>query len=278
MLRYLTAGESHGKALVAILEGCPANLALTEADINRDLERRQQGYGRGQRMKLEADKVELTSGVRNGKTIGSPIALRIPNKSTEFFDKVITQLRPGHADLAGVQKYNKKEARDILERASARETTAKVAVGAVAKKLLSEFKINVFSKVLQIGNAIDEAARKEAIDKAAKEGDSLGGIFDVSVTGMPIGLKAEAPYGAREAELGAGDTLLLYTDGITEALDPDDREYGLARLTGICREHRREGLEEIARRLAADLDRFARGEPFADDRTVVMARRRESAS
>ena len=197
MLRYLTAGESHGKALVAILEGCPANLALSEDDINRDLARRQQGYGRGQRMKIEADKVELTSGIRNGKTLGSPIGLRIPNKSTELFDKVVTQLRPGHADLAGVQKYNQKDIRNILERASARETAAKVAVGSVAKKLLSEFKINIFSKVLQIGNAIDEQAWKEAIDKAAKDGDSLGGIFEVSVTGVPIGLGSHVHWDRR---------------------------------------------------------------------------------
>ncbi len=122
MLRYLTAGESHGKALVTILEGFPANVPLTEADIDRDLERRQQGYGRGERMKLEKDQAEITSGVRNGKTLGSPIALRIPNRSTDLFDKSVTQVRPGHADLAGALKYNQRDVRNILERASARET------------------------------------------------------------------------------------------------------------------------------------------------------------
>jgi chorismate synthase len=188
MLRYLTAGESHGKALVAILEGCPANLSLSEEDINRDLERRQQGYGRGERMEIESDKAEIVSGIRNGKTIGSPIALRIPNRSTELFEKVVTQLRPGHADLPGALKYNQKDVRNILERASARETAAKVAMGAIAKKLLSEFKINIFSKVMNIGGASEEAEWKKLIDKVKEEGDSFGGVFEVTVTGVPIGL------------------------------------------------------------------------------------------
>ena len=188
MLRYLTAGESHGPALVAILEGCPANLSLSEDDINRDLERRQQGYGRGERMKIEKDTAEILSGIRNGKTIGSPLALRIQNRSTELFDKTLTQLRPGHADLAGALKYNQKDVRNVLERASARETAAKVAVGAIAKKILSEFKINVFSKVVQIGGAAKEDAWKKLVDQAKEEGDSLGGIFEITVTGVPIGL------------------------------------------------------------------------------------------
>lgn len=197
MLRYLTAGESHGPALVAILEGCPANLLLSEEDINRELERRQQGYGRGQRMKLEKDKVEITSGVRAGKTIGSPIALRITNHSTELFDKLVTQLRPGHADLAGAVKYNQKDIRNILERASARETAVKVAVGAIAKKLLAEFKINVFSKILQIGKETNEADWRKAIDKAAEEGNSLGGIFEITVTGAPVGLGSHVHWDRR---------------------------------------------------------------------------------
>ncbi|KPJ66727.1 chorismate synthase [candidate division WOR-1 bacterium DG_54_3] len=197
MLRYLTAGESHGIALVAILEGCPANLPLSEEDINRELERRQQGYGRGERMKIESDKAEIVSGIRNGKTIGSPISLRIPNRSTELFEKVITQLRPGHADLPGALKYNQKDVRNILERASARETAAKVAMGAIAKKLLSEFKINVFSRVMKIGGASEEAEWKKLIDKAAEEGDSLGGAFEITVTGMPIGLGSHVHWDRR---------------------------------------------------------------------------------
>jgi chorismate synthase len=197
MLRYLTAGESHGKSLVAILEGCPANLSLSEDDINRDLERRQQGYGRGERMRIEQDKAEILSGVRNGKTMGSPIALQIPNRSTELFEKVVTALRPGHTDLAGALKYNQKDVRNILERASARETAAKVAVGAVAKKLLSEFKINVFSKVVSIGGATEEKEWKKLIDKAKEAGDSLGGIFEVTVTGAPIGIGSHVHWDRR---------------------------------------------------------------------------------
>ena len=197
MLRYLTAGESHGKALIAILEGCPANLALSEADIDRDLERRQQGYGRGERMKIENDKAEVLSGLRNGKTIGSPIALRIPNRSTELFSKVVTELRPGHADLAGALKYNQGDVRGILERASARETAAKVAVGAVAKKLLSEFKVNVFSKVLMIGGAGREAEWNKLMDNAKKGGDTLGGVIEIQATGVPVGLGSHVHWDRR---------------------------------------------------------------------------------
>lgn len=197
MLRYLTAGESHGKALLAILEGCPANLLLSEADIDRDLERRQLGYGRGERMKIEHDKAEVLAGVRNGKTIGSPIALRIPNRSTELFDKTVTELRPGHADLAGALKYNQGDVRNILERASARETAAKVAVGAVAKKLLSEFKVNVFSKVVSIGGAGQEAEWKKSLDKVKKDGDTLGGVIEIQATGVPVGLGSHVHWDRR---------------------------------------------------------------------------------
>ena len=197
MFRYLTAGESHGSALVAILEGCPANLLLTDEEINRDLERRQQGYGRGDRMKIEVDKVEILSGTRKGKTIGSPIGLRIANRSKEFYEKSFTRLRPGHADLAGVLKYNQKDVRNILERASARETAAKVAVGAIAKKLLSQFRINLFSKVLQIGQAAEEKGWRKEIDKARADGDTLGGIFEVVVTGVPAGLGSHVHWDRR---------------------------------------------------------------------------------
>ncbi|MFC1571943.1 chorismate synthase, partial [Candidatus Margulisiibacteriota bacterium] len=187
-MRYLTAGESHGKALVAVLEGCPANLPLSEKEINHELARRQQGYGRGERMKIEADKAEILSGIRKGKTLGSPIALRIANSSTELFEKTVTQLRPGHADLAGALKYNQKDIRNILERASARETATRVAIGAIAKRLLSEFKINISSRVAQIGGATDEKKWKTMLDQTKEAGDTLGGIFEVTVTGVPVGL------------------------------------------------------------------------------------------
>ena len=197
MLRYLTAGESHGKALTAILEGCPANLSLSSADINRDLARRQLGYGRGPRMKIERDEAEILSGVRRGKTIGSPIAILIPNKSTELFEKVVTRLRPGHADLAGALKYNQRDIRNILERASARETASRVAVGAVARKLLSEFKFRILSKVVEIGGSKEEREWKRLIDKAREEGDSLGGIFEIIVSGVPIGLGSYVQWDRR---------------------------------------------------------------------------------
>ncbi|MFH1361648.1 MAG: chorismate synthase [bacterium] len=197
MLRYLTAGESHGKAEIAILEGCPANLPLKESDLDKDLARRQQGYGRGARMKIEKDKAEILSGVRKGKTIGSPIAIQIPNRSTQFFAKTFSRLRPGHADLAGALKYNQKDVRNILERASARETAAKVAVGAVAKRLLAEFKIKVESRVLVIGGESRSGQWKNLIDYSRKDGDTLGGLFEVVVKGAPAGLGSHVHWDRR---------------------------------------------------------------------------------
>lgn len=197
MLRYLTAGESHGRALVAILDGCPANLPLTAEEIDLDLARRQLGYGRGARMKLEKDKAEILSGLRKGRTIGSPIALLIPNKSTEFFEKAITALRPGHADLAGAAKYDQKDVRNILERASARETAARVAVGAVARALAGEVKIRATSRVVEIGGRKERKEWQRAIDQARAAGDSVGGIFEVVVTGLPIGLGTYAQWDKR---------------------------------------------------------------------------------
>lgn len=228
MLRYLTAGESHGKAIIAILEGMPANLRISASEIDRELERRQVGYGRGERMSIEKDKAEILSGVRLGKTLGSPIALMVENKDYENWKKImpvegdktifqepITGLRPGHADLAGSLKYNQQDIRNILERASARGTVALVAIGAIAKKLISEFKMSVFSHVVQIGEVrayydvrpdyneirrasersdircADEKAAlnmKKAIDQAKKDGDAVGGVFEVVVLGCPIGL------------------------------------------------------------------------------------------
>jgi chorismate synthase len=226
MLRYLTAGESHGKAITSILEGMPANLELSIADIDKELFRRQAGYGRGARQAIEKDKVEILSGVRLGKTLGSPIALMVPNKDWDNWQKImtveaqknifqdaVTKLRPGHADLTGITKYDQADIRNILERASARTTVGLVAVGAIAKKFLSHFKMEVFSHVIQIGevqanvegkpNEITRAAEKselrcadpaaelkmkKLIDKYKSEGDSVGGVFEVLVTGCPVGL------------------------------------------------------------------------------------------
>lgn len=197
MLRYLTAGESHGKSLVAILEGCPANLLLSTEDIDRDLARRQIGYGRGPRMQVEKDKAEIISGIRKGKTIGSPISILIPNRSTELFEKIITALRPGHADLAGALKYDQKDARNVLERSSARETAARVAIGAVARKLLAEFKIRILSKVVEIGGAKQEREWKKLIDQVREKGDSLGGIFEIMASGVPAGLGSYVQWDRR---------------------------------------------------------------------------------
>jgi chorismate synthase len=228
MLRYLTAGESHGKAIVAILEGMPANLTVSSQDIDKELKRRQIGYGRGQRMSIEIDKAEILSGIRLGKTLGSPIALMIKNIDYENWKKImpieedksifqepVTKLRPGHADLAGCIKYDQQDIRNILERASARSTVSLVAIGAIAKKLLAEFKISIFSHVVQIGGikvsvdlskgyveinrlaersdlrCYDEnaaAKMKKEIDTAKNNKDSVGGVFEVVVLGAPIGL------------------------------------------------------------------------------------------
>lgn len=188
MLKILTAGESHGQMLVAILEGMVSNLPLTEKDIDIDLERRQGGIGRSERMKIEKDHAEIVSGLRNGKTVGSPIAILIENADHEERKEVLTQLRPGHADLAGALKYNLNDVRGILERASARETAARVAAGAVAKKFLKEFKINIISKVISIGGNENEKEWKNLVEKAKNDGDTLGGIFEIVVENVPVGL------------------------------------------------------------------------------------------
>lgn len=227
MLRYLTAGESHGKALTAIIEGLPSGLPITEKYVNEQLSRRQKGYGRGGRMKIEKDQVEFLSGVRFAKTLGSPLTLLIKNKDWENWEeimtaqhgfiedeKMVTKPRPGHADLAGAIKYSQNDFRNILERASARETAARVAVGAVARAFLEQFQIKIASSVVQIAEIkstgfslpIEEIAAlseqssvrcldKEAeekmikrIEKAQQEGNSLGGIFQVVVDNLPIGL------------------------------------------------------------------------------------------
>jgi chorismate synthase len=247
MLRFLTAGESHGPCLTAIVEGLPAGLALDVEAINRDLARRQGGYGRGGRMKIERDKVEVLSGVlpsagsgrRGGKTTGAPVSLRIENRDWANWRErwaagdlpKLTVPRPGHADYAGMVKYGLDDTRPILERASARETAARVAVGAVAKLLLAEFDVAVGSYVAEIGGVVaqvpdlgwpelwalaeesdvrcpDGAAAvkmREAIDAAREAGNSLGGVFVVAATGLPVGLGSHVQWDRRlDARLAAG--------------------------------------------------------------------------
>jgi chorismate synthase len=223
VLRFLTAGESHGKALVVIVEGMPAGLPLSEDGIAVDLARRQKGYGRGRRQKIEQDRAEIISGVRHGLTLGSPIALMVQNRDwvnwTEAMSvepvegdvEKVTRLRPGHADLAGAIKYGFDDVRPVLERASARETAARVAVGGVCKALLRELGLDFLSHTVQIGDVdakipdeIDWAKVEEspvrcadassaelmvaAIDAARNAGDTLGGVVEGRVTGVPIGL------------------------------------------------------------------------------------------
>ena len=189
--RFLTAGESHGKCLTAIIEGVPAGVAINPENINALLARRQQGYGRGGRMKIETDRVIINSGVRYGKTTGSPITLVIENKDwptwqttmsvepVDVTEKKITNVRPGHADLSGILKYGLDDVRDVLERSSARETAMRVAVGGLAMELLGVFGINIESKC-----AVD----KKAIDKAREAGDTLGGMFELIAQNVPVGL------------------------------------------------------------------------------------------
>jgi len=193
MLRYLTAGESHGRALLAILEGMPAGLKLDVNKINQELKRRQSGFGRGRRMQIEKDKAQILSGLKAGKTLGSPIALLIENKdsSIERLAKVSCP-RPGHADLAGLLKYGLTDARGVLERASARSTAATVGMGAVCKALLREFKISIASEVLAIGGECSSAGMKEKITEALNNKDTVGGIFEVAATGVPAGLGSYA--------------------------------------------------------------------------------------
>jgi len=228
----MTAGESHGKALVAILEGMPAGLKVSVNFVNEELKKRQTGYGRGERMKIEADSAEILSGLRNNETIGSPVSLLIKNKDARIDElPKIHSARPGHADLAGAMKYGRRDMRDILERSSARETAARVAVGALCKQLLEEFGIDVFSHVVLLGGieahmsdlsfddirrmasasslrCADEAAEKlmrEEIDSAAGDGDTLGGIFEVVITGQPAGLGSHAQWDRKiDARLARG--------------------------------------------------------------------------
>ena len=199
--RFLTSGESHGKCLTAIIEGVPAGVSINTDFINSELKRRQQGYGRGGRMQIENDTVEITSGVRFGKTIGSPITLVVKNKDFENWQKIMSVspddstddksfsvYRPGHADYAGSVKYNQTDLRNILERSSARKTAIEVAVGAVAKLLLKELNIEGKSEVLQIGKACCPDKFHQEIDTTKENGDSVGGKFVVVYKNLPIGL------------------------------------------------------------------------------------------
>ena len=237
VFRFLTSGESHGKCLTAIIEGIPAGFKLRAEDINFQLNRRQQGYGRGDRMKIEQDKVIINSGIRHGITTGAPICLVVENKDWENWQtamsvdpvdtnnpevmgliaqKTITHVRPGHADLAGVLKYNHNDVRNVLERSSARETAVRVAVGAVAAIILKNFNIEIFSHVLKIGTVMvdsgtysdnydivkefsekselrcadygAELSMKKLIDEAKEAGDTLGGIFEMVALNVPVGL------------------------------------------------------------------------------------------
>jgi len=189
MLRYLTAGESHGKALVAILEGMPAGLKIDSARINLELKRRQEGVGRGKRMQIENDKAKIISGLRKGITLGSPIALCIENKDFSI-EKLpaVTLPRPGHADLAGLLKYGFTDCRNVLERASARETAARVGIGAICKIFLEEFRIRISSLVLSIGGEPGIESMVEKVKEAKENKDTVGGIFEVIVRGAPCGL------------------------------------------------------------------------------------------
>src|SRR3954451_20386697 len=231
-LRFTTAGESHGQALVSILEGMPAGVPLLSADVNTELARRQQGYGRGRRMQIEKDTIEFLSGVRAGETIGSPIAMLIHNRDWKNWQEImnparnegeetsaarkraVTRVRPGHADHSGMMKYDRADGRDILERASARETTARVAAGAICKAFLAEFGMRIGSHVTHLGGfdakvpvplpddinsqadespvrMLDRSREDEIIrhiDAVKRDGDTLGGICEVVCTGVVVGL------------------------------------------------------------------------------------------
>ncbi|MDM5359505.1 chorismate synthase [Peribacillus sp. ACCC06369] len=247
-MRYLTAGESHGPQLTTIIEGLPAGMPITNEDINQELGRRQKGHGRGRRMQIEKDQVFISSGIRHGYTLGSPVALVVENDDWKHWTKImgseglseeeaeeikrkITRPRPGHADLNGGIKYGHRDLRNVLERSSARETTVRVAAGAVAKKLLSLLGIEVASHVLEIGGVKAEPPKyetiqqlqqvteessvrcfdknveqqmKDAIDEAKQKGDSIGGIVEVIVEGMPVGVGSYVHYDRKlDAKLAA---------------------------------------------------------------------------
>lgn len=233
-LRILTGGESHGLGITAIIDGLPAGVEIEREEINRDLARRQKGYGRGKRMEIERDEIKILGGVRFGKTTGAPVVLFLENKDWENWKDIISPFgipaeerrvsspRPGHADLSGAIKYNLRDMRDVLERASARETVSRVAMGSIAKQFLKIFGIKIFSWVVEIGGIralleadytmLEKIAEeseircpdpeaevkiKELIDRAKESGDTLGGVFEVRVTGVPPGLGSYVQYDCR---------------------------------------------------------------------------------
>lgn len=201
MLRFLTAGESHGRCMIAILEGIPAGLKIDLKQMNVELKRRQLGYGRGDRMKMEGDNVEILSGVKNGLTLGSPIGLYVKNTDFRIDDLIpLTNPRPGHADLVGCLKYGYRDIRNVLERASARETVSRVAIGSVCKLFLKEFGISIVSGVLMIGGEKNKEKVHKKIDQARKNLDTVGGMFSVTATGVPPGLGS---YVSAEKRLNA---------------------------------------------------------------------------
>jgi len=198
MLRFLTAGESHGEGLIGILEGMPCGLKIDIDFIDRELKRRQEGYGRGERMKIEKDRARILSGVLHGVTIGSPICIIVMNRDFSIENlPELKNVRPGHADLAGALKYGFKDARPVLERASARETAIRVAIGAICKLFLLEFNIKVLSRVLMVGGVSGEKEIKKKIDAAIKAKDTLGGVFEVIVKGVPPGLGSYVHFDRR---------------------------------------------------------------------------------
>jgi len=248
MLRFTTAGESHGQALVSVLEGMPAGLPLLASHIDADLARRQQGYGRGRRMQIERDTAEILSGVRAGETLGGPIAMLIRNRDWANWQAImdpatregdadgtlrrraVKRVRPGHADLTGILKYDREDARDILERASARETTARVAAGAIARRLLAELGVSIGSHLVHLGgvdavrpdpmptqlNEVSDASQLrtldpnaeaqmiERIDAAKRAGNTLGGICEVVVDGLPVGLGSHVSWDRKlDGRIGA---------------------------------------------------------------------------
>ena len=271
MLRFTTAGESHGQALISVLEGMPAGVPLRSEHIDTELVRRQQGYGRGRRMQIETDSAEILSGVRAGETLGGPIAMLIRNRDWKNWQEImdpapregdetglrkraVTRVRPGHADLTGILKYDRDDARDILERASARETTARVAAGAIAKRLLTELGITVGSHLVHLGgidvrvpdelpedlNAASDASQLrtlaadaeramiEKIDVIKREGNTLGGVCEVVVRGLPVGLGSHVSWDRKlDGRLGAAMMSIPAVKGVEIGMG-----FGTTRVTG----------------------------------------------
>ncbi|KIL44200.1 chorismate synthase [Jeotgalibacillus soli] len=271
-MRYLTAGESHGPQLTTIIEGLPAGLSLVSDDINQHLARRQKGYGRGRRMQIETDQAQIMSGVRHGKTLGSPVALVVENNDWKHWTKImgaeplddtdadeikrkVTRPRPGHADLNGGIKYGHRDMRNVLERSSARETTVRVAAGGVAQKLLADLGITISCHVKEIGGVMADTSKvlsvaeikelseksevrcvdplasekmKEAIDNAKKNGDSIGGVVEVVVEGMPAGVGSYVHYDRKlDAKLAAAIMSINAFKGVEFGLG-----FEMARLPG----------------------------------------------